>query len=626
MGARMSWEYLMLQSILAQRKTVKARLFQALLCVWPALLVPANAAAEPTGKWQEKTEIIWEARANKFVRRSFRVLDTHPELALEFYWLPETQSGMQAGAITGSGELIWYRKGASPYDQASRHSTYKGNLKNGLPDGWGKLSLRSGLIYMGEWKEGRIEGKGSIEYATGERYQGNFVEGEPDGSGTYAAANGQLVAGNALRVRSAHAVVWGPDAVPLSSAPVTAAGAGSISVEPKAKYYVAAADAAGPIPFTLFPQGRPSASAASKMRRDVAQASDPITMTLYIDQVKNNEFKEGNPELDSFVYGQTDNAGTIAIRLNAPAIMARWKGDAPITADSESMFTLDPSQFAPVFLVVDVVNDTDRAAQIVGGYIDVADSASDLQPYLEISGIEYFSTEEKFDPTFNLLNEGWGAVQNAKITYSFGKEPQTGSQTFVIDVGTFDQSTEVSTVPGLVASGFNVSAVKNGHFPCASAEEVPNCLADLVQSGLFGQLGGTMSTDYTHVYTKISGVIDYSWTDSQGSLQQKQSPISVTLPVLEFDIGVAAEFGAPGAVERKLPSIMLALDRQNYRLPFSYRGRIGAQQNLRFALTLDAEKSSHHLFKIVLQLADGSTVSTPPVDLLMFRSRAVQLY
>jgi hypothetical protein len=617
----------MLQSILAQRKTVKARLLHALLVVWPALLVPASATTEPrAGQWQEKTEIVWDAGATKFVRRRFRVFDPHPELALEFYWLPETQSGLQAGAITGSGEIIWYRKGASPYDQTSRHSTYNGNLKNGLQNGWGKLCLRSGLTYVGEWKEGRIEGEGAIEYETGERYQGNFVEGEPDGNGKYVAANGQLVAGTALRVKIDRAVVWGPDAVPLSSAPVMAPGAGSISIEPRVKYYVAAAKAAGPVPFALFPQSRPFAPAVPKKLRDVAQASGPITMTLYIDRVKNNEFKEGNPEVDSFVYGQTDDAGTIAIRLDAPEIMARWKGDAPITADSDSTFLLDPNQFAPVFLVVDVVNDTDRDAQIVGGYVDVADSATDLQPYIEISGINYFATEDAFDPTFDFLNEGWGPVQNAKITYSFGKEPQAGSQTFVIDAGTFDQSMEVSTLPGLIVSGVNVSNLKKGPFPCPSEEELPNCLAKLVQSGLFGQLGGAMFAEYTHVYTQISGVMDYSWTDSQGSLQQRQSPISAKLPMLEFVSGAGVEYGAPSAVERKLPAITLALDRQNYRIPFSYRGRLRAQQDQRFALTLDAEKSSHHRFRIVLQLADGRAVSTPPVDLLMFKTRAVQLY
>jgi hypothetical protein len=624
----MSWGCLMLQSILAQRKTVKARLFYTFLVVWPALLVPASATADPpAGQWQEKTEIVWDAGAAKFVRRSFRVFDPHPEFALEFYWLPETESGKQAGAISGAGELIWYRKGASPYDRASRHSTYRGSLKNGLPDGWGKLSLRSGLTYEGEWKEGRMEGEGSIEYETRERYQGNFVAGEPDGSGKYIAANGQVVAGSDLRSKIDVAVVPAPEAVFPSSAPVMAAGSGSISIEPRVEHYVAA-KAAGPVPLALFPVGQnlPFAPATPKQPTEVAQVPGPITMTLYVDRVKNNEFKEGNPEVDSFVYGQTDDAGTIAIRLDAPAIMARWKGDAPITADSDSAFLLDPNQFAPVFLVVDVVNDTNRDAQIVGGYVDVADSATDLQPYLEISGVNYFATEDAFDPAFNFLNEGWGPVQNAKITYSFGKEPQAGSQTFVIDAGTFDQSTEVSTLPGFIASGVNVSDLKKGPVPCPSEEELPNCLAKLVQSGLFGQLGGAMFAEYTHVYTQISGVMDYSWTDSQGSLQQKQSPISVKLPVLEFVIGAGVEYGAPSAVDRKLPAIMLALDRQNYRLPFSYRGRLKAQQNLRFALTLDAEKSSHHLFKIVLQLADGSTVSTPPVDLLMFRSRAVQLY
>ena len=613
----------MLQSILAQRKTVKARLFYTFLLVLPALLVPASAIADPpAGQWQEKTEIIWDAGAAKFVRRSFRVFDPHPELALEFYWLPETEVGKQAGAITGSGELIWYRKGASPYDRASRQSTYTGSLKNGLPDGRGKLSLRSGLNYEGEWKEGRMEGEGSIEYETGKRYQGNFIAGEPDGSGKYIAANGQAVAGSE---HTDVAVVPAPEAVFPSSAPVMAAGAGSISIEPSVEHYVAAAKAAGPVPLALFPVGQnlPFAPAAPKKPREVAQVSGPITMSLYIDRAKNNTFKEGGGELESFVYDQTSASGTVEIRLDAPKIMARWKGEGTITADGET-FTLDPDQFGPVFLVVDVINDGDRAAQIVGGYIEVAESATDRQPYLEISSIDYFMAEAKLDPTFAFLNEGWGPVQNAKITYYFGKE--RGGQTFVIDAGTFDQSKEVSTLPGFLASGFNVSGVTDGHFPCPSEDEIPNCLAKLVQSGLFGQLSGAMFTEYTHVYTQVSGVIDYSWMDSQGSPQQRQSPISVKLPVLDFVIGPVAEYGAPEAVSRKLPAIKLAIDRQDYRIPFSYRERLGAQQDKRFALTLDAEKSSHHLFRIVLQLADGSTVSTPPIDLLMFKPRAVQLY
>ena len=59
-------------------------------CVVPliaAMLVTGVAAtgeawAGESGGWQEKTEIMWEAASAKFVRRSFRVWDDHPELNL----------------------------------------------------------------------------------------------------------------------------------------------------------------------------------------------------------------------------------------------------------------------------------------------------------------------------------------------------------------------------------------------------------------------------------------------------------------------------------------------------------------------------------------------------------------
>jgi hypothetical protein len=344
-------------------------------------------------------------------------------------------------------------------------------------------------------------------------------------------------------------------------------------------------------------------------------------MTLYVDRVKNTEFKEGGGELESFVYDQTTDSAAAQIRLEAPQILDRWKGGGTIVAD-ENTYLLEPAQFAPVFLVVDLVNDSDRDAQIVGGYIDVTESAADLQPYLEIASIDYFLTDEKLDPTFTLLNAGWGPLQNAKMTYSFG----AGSQTFAIDAGTFDQSQEVSVLPAFVASGVNVAEVQNGRFVCSSYEEVPNCLADLVQTGLFGQLGDAMFTEYKHVYTRLEGVIDYSWTDSHGTPQQSQSPISIKIPVLDFDVGPTAEYGAPAAVDRNLPAFKLALDKQNYRIPFSYREPIGAQQNKRFSITLDAEQSSSHQFKVVLEFADGTTVSSLPADLLIFKPRAVQLY
>ena len=126
-------------------------------------------------------------------------------------------------------------------------------------------------------------------------------------------------------------------------------------------------------------------------------------------------------------------------------------------------------------------------------------------------------------------------------------------------------------------------------------------------------------------YTQVSGVIDYSWVDGHGTKQQSHSPFTVKLPVLVFDFS-PGEYGAPEAIDRKLRAIALPLDRKNYRIPFNYRERLGAQQNKRFSLILNAEKSSRHRFTVVLELADGTTVSSETVDLLFFKPRTAKLY
>ena len=512
------------------------------------LLPSASSAAEPSGQWREKTELVPDAASSGLVRRSFRIWDAHPELDLEFSWRPADESGKAAGAVTGAGELIWYPEGASAYDRKLRYSRYVGSLKDGRPHGKGMLSTRAGLAYDGEWKDGLMEGQGAIAYPTGENYTGPFKAGKPESS-----------------------------------------------------------DA----------NGAPDTDRTIKL----AQGGNAVSLNLYVDRVKNTEFKESAGELESYVYDQKAGADAIEIALDAPKIMERWMGGGIVTGDQDS-FLLEPGQFAPVFLVVDLINNGDRDAQIVGGYLDVADSASELQPYFEISGIEYYGDGEKFDPNFTLLNAGWGPVENAKLTYGF----RGASESFAEDLGSFDQSKEVSVLQGLEGAGVNAGQVKTGYFTCPSLDEIPRCLGDLVQSGLFGRLGPTMYTEFNHVYTQAEGAIDYSWTDSRGSQQQGRAPVSIKIPMLDFYIGPTAEYGAPGAVSRTLPALQLGLDRQNYRIPFAYREGLGAQANKRFAMTLDAEKSSRHKFRVVLEFADGTVTTSAPIDLLIFKPRVPAIY
>jgi hypothetical protein len=64
--------------------------------------------------------------------------------------------------------------------------------------------------------------------------------------------------------------------------------------------------------------------------------------------------------------------------------------------------------------------------------------------------------------------------------------------------------------------------------------------------------------------------------------------------------------------------VQLALDRRNYRISLDWRGQIKPRQVSRFALSLAAEKSSHHVLKLVLALADGNSLSSDPIDITYF--------
>ena len=95
--------------------------------------------------------------------------------------------------------------------------------------------------------------------------------------------------------------------------------------------------------------------------------------------------------------------------------------------------------------------------------------------------------------------------------------------------------------------------------------------------------------------------------------------MSVDLPLVFF--GPRAEGGAPGPIERGFPTIPLPLDQQDVRVPVPFTADLAPGESRRFALNFTAEKSSHHVFQFVFELADGNIASSPTVDLLYFTPR-----
>ena len=365
--------------------------------------------------------------------------------------------------------------------------------------------------------------------------------------------------------------------------------------------------------------------------------AEPLAVNLLIDRKESKAFLEEAEYwfTPGYVYDIQDaSPGNVTVRLDAPKIMRAWKGDAPIADgwlgdsdfplryDSSGLFN-ERSQFAPVLLVVDVKNISGRRVQVRGAYLDIERSATDLEPFLLVDSGDFVECGDlsKFRSDLVFSNHGWGPVEDAKLTYGFGGQDK--GDAFVTKLGSFETVKSVSVTESLRASGMDVDAVKTGKFKCPSSsdEDIAQCTKALKDSGVFGDVAAAVTPYGKVLLAHIAGTLTYRWTDNAGKDHERKSPVSADIPLIEFDTGSLAECGAAGAIERKFKTVKLPLDRNNYSIPLPYRAKLGAQQQKRFALSLVADKSSQHIFRVVFQLADGSTAVSPKVDLLYFMPR-----
>ena len=346
-----------------------------------------------------------------------------------------------------------------------------------------------------------------------------------------------------------------------------------------------------------------------------------VTVNIYVDRAQNEDFL-ANLESDGFVY----EAQGANVRLANEPIMSVWKGGAPIQRHVSGAFMglfENPIQFSPVFLVVDITNQDKRAVQITGAYLAVSESFTDRQPYMQIfSGYNPDCEIATLNPAFQFANYGWGPVENAKLTYQFAGTAGPTGDTYTIEAGTFDDFKEVTVLDGLSAAGADVGKLQQGGFTCPSLTDIPACAQQLAGSGVLGNLGNAVFISGSDLLSRVSGHVNYAWTDSKGGVQQQSSPFYIDIPILHFETPDGGpECGAGGPVERNFNTVKLPLDKANYRIPLPYSGNLAPQQNKRFALSLIADKSSGHKFRVVLELADGKQAVSPEIDLLYFLPR-----
>jgi hypothetical protein len=68
--------------------------------------------------------------------------------------------------------------------------SYKGHLKNGLPDGFGEATYLDGSSYIGKWKNGSKHGKGCLYWLGNHQFEGTWDNDIRHGYGYHTEDSG----------------------------------------------------------------------------------------------------------------------------------------------------------------------------------------------------------------------------------------------------------------------------------------------------------------------------------------------------------------------------------------------------------------------------------------------------
>ena len=90
---------------------------------------------------------------------------------------------------TSSGK-IWTKTG-----DFKVQAMYKGEIKNGIPNGQGVFTYPDGRKYVRQWKEGEINGQGTYASPSQWKYVGQFKDGKFHGRGIYYYPDGERYVG-----------------------------------------------------------------------------------------------------------------------------------------------------------------------------------------------------------------------------------------------------------------------------------------------------------------------------------------------------------------------------------------------------------------------------------------------
>lgn len=572
----------------------------SLLALGAASVVQAAGAG---GQWAERVQVIYDAGSGTVSRHLLRAWDSEPERDLEFTWEPEPGTPFRplaGGTIDGSGKLVWRIRGSAAHDRRSVYSTYTGEVRDGRPNGHGRLERRDGEVYEGEWTDGVLNGKGSHLDADGNRYTGDFVGGLPHGSGRQAMADGTIYEGGFSRGRRHGAATL---KLPGGTAMATAWRDG-LKVSGDSPNRLADALVGGLL--------RAQAGGGDAGKIDLS-----VTVDERLNQQASIQYQ--HVVLDDRVEIYPLNAGMVDY----------WVGEAPIVDYGyEGTFDYIDWDDAPSFLQVAFKTADGSRVRLDRLELQVDDSQIYRKPFLSAVGHHGCVG---YRPGFSLQNNGWGEVSGAALSFEFYnvENPDKASRTFSVDVGNFDEGTDISVDAMLAEAGVDTNALAERRFTCESEGQLPQCRQEVVRSIDLGELAPLIAEESTTGYPAalelgVRGRLRYQWADDRGNSYDAEERLEVALQlaIIETEMMVAEGGDGWGASPEALRYQVVELpeDAQDYAIDLPVRGNKNLAAYIA-RLKVFAGQSSIHRFRAVAAFEDGSVRQSLPVSYFHIRPR-----
>jgi hypothetical protein len=549
-----------------------------------------------SGAWVERVQVIYLSQSHSVVRRAVRVWDPHPEKKLDFVWEPATGTdpGIAAdGTISGKGKLVWRVRGSASYDPQTIYSVYAGELRDGRPNGNGRLEIRSGEVLDGNWTNGRLEGKGIHVDADGNRYEGMFAGGIANGQGRLLARTGEIFEGEFR-----DGLKQGMGKTRLAGG-TTYESQWDHGKETGAKRPDALADA------TVGGLIKAQSGGGDAGRVDIG-----IVVDQRMTQQSDMQYQHLVRDEDIAIYPVSEDMN------------AAWNGTGEITSYSGSFDGMDWEN-APAFVEVDVGTSDGSRVKFNSLALEVQSSDAYRKPMLSLVGHQGCVG---FRPSFSFKNNGWGDVRDASISVQFtGESPDetAASRSFTKQIGTFNNGTDVFLDDLIADAGVDTQKLASERFSCQSMDSIGVCKSQVFNKVGFGEIADFVWGDQK-LMTTAKGSLSYSWADDQGNVNQATEPfrVDISLAVIEVPSELAecgdGFGGSPEAL--RYQDVKLPINQRDYSVDLPIRGNKNLSSYAAH-LKMSSEMSSFHQFQAVAKFADGSERRSKTVSLFYYRPK-----